>query len=283
MPWELLIAISIVAFAINSLLSRSLMKQTVSDPFAQTVVLFGLGGIVATVIALSLGKLHLPTVAQAPYFLLGGAVATIGAVLINKAYKLIEASEVGILGSAQKMWSVVGAFIFLGEPFSALKIIATVVIIIGVIIASWKHHTLKWDKGALFVIGAGMLFSVADIAGYYLLQTMNTFSFTALGHLFPVILLLAIRPSTIKHLRFYTKRSNFIKISIQSVFDITGTFCFFYAYTLAHNASTITPLTASRVILTVILGAIFLRERDNLVKKIIGGLIIVFGSVMLFL
>lgn len=283
MPWEVLISISILVFALNSLFTRSIMKQGSSDPYAQIVILFGLGGLYSAIIAVSLGKLQFPTQVQWFYLLLGGLVATIGAILVNKAYKLIEASEVGILSSSQKLWSVMGTFIFLGEAFSFAKIAATMIIIGGVVIASWKHHTLKWDKGALFVIIGAMLWSVADISAYRALGTLDIYTFTVLGYLVPVVMVLIYRPSTIKHLKFYARGGNFLKITMQSVFDVIGTFCFFYAYSLAHNASTLTPLTTVRVLLTIILGAIFLKERDNLMKKIIGGLIIIFGSALLFI
>ncbi len=257
------------------------MKQGSSDPFAQMCALFGLGSLYMFIVSIVMGQFQLPTISVLPYFAFGAVAALLGSYCINTAYKLIEASEVTILTSSQRLFSVLAAFIFLGEPFSPIKLTAASVVIVGVVIASWKHHTMKWDKGAILAILAALLFCGADIAGYYIVREINPISFIAFSYLLPVLIIFPIRPKTFKHLRFYKNPRNGILIVIAAAVDAVGYFSFSYAYVLSQDASQIAPLLGFRVILTIVLGALFLRERDNLKKKFIGGAIIILGSTLL--
>lgn len=259
------------------------MKKKGSDPYIQSIVLFTLSGSIALSVAFIFNKFELPPLPQMPYLILGAVTALIGTVCLYKAYKIIEASEVTILSSSQRLWSVLGAFIFLGEPFSYMKIAATFIIILGVTIASWKKHSGKWGKGATFVLTAAFLFSISDIAGYFLLNYINPVAFTGLTYLLPAIILIIYKAPELHKITFYTRPSNFWKIILAASLDAFGAFSFFYAYTLGRNVSVITPLLGTRIIVTVILAALILGERENIHLKIIGASIIILGSLILFI
>jgi drug/metabolite transporter (DMT)-like permease len=95
------------------------MKDDQSDPYAQSVVFFGLGGTFALLFSLFDGGFQYQiTKSQLLLFLPLTVCATVGPVLLFKAYQRIDASEIAILQSSQKLWAVMGAFLFLQEPFS---------------------------------------------------------------------------------------------------------------------------------------------------------------------
>lgn len=57
---------------------------------------------------------------------------------------------------------------------------------------------------------------------------------------------------------------------------------FFYtAIEKGANASQITPILQATVIITVILAAIFLKERDHLVKKFICAVLVTIGVILI--
>ncbi len=126
MSWQLLVGISVLLFSFNGLFHRVLMKDLKSDPYAQTVAFYGLVGVFAFIIAVFRGGFHYQiSIEQLPYFILLTVFATIAPVLAFKALKLIEASENSILLSSQRLWIVIGAFIFLAEGFSINKLIGS--------------------------------------------------------------------------------------------------------------------------------------------------------------
>lgn len=283
MSWQVLVGLSVLLFSINNLLHRVLMREEDSDPYAQTVAFYGLGGLFAFVITLFRGGFHYQISSeQLPYFIFVAIFAGLVSVLAFKALKLIGASEYSILISSSRLWVVFGAFIFLNEEFSVQKIIGTVVVLIGITIAQWKNRKFDLNLGVVFAILAAFLYGVNELVGFFILRNFDAISFAVYTSWLPIIVLLLIRPKSIKRLSFYLRRKNAINISLVSVSDILATLFLFYAYQAGRNAAQIAPIMATQTIFAVLLAIIILKERDNMVKKIIGAVVVV-GGVMLVL
>jgi uncharacterized membrane protein len=174
---------------------------------------------------------------------------------------------------------VFGAFISLQESFSIKKIIGALIIIIGITIAQWKRQKLEFNKGTIFALLAALFYSLAEIVCFYILRDFDATSFSVYSALLPVLTLLILFPKSIKKLSFYFKPSRALNISIVSINDTLATIFLFVAYQLGRNASQIGPLMATQTIVSVILAIIFLRERDNILNKIIGACLVVAGVI----
>lgn len=258
-----------------------LMKEESSDPYAQTIAFYGLGGIFAFIVSLFRGGWHYQiSFSQLPFFFLLTIFATAAPVLGFKALKLIEASESSILSSSQRLWIVLGAFIFLHEAFSVQKLLGAIVIIFGIIIAQWKKQQFIFNQGVLLVLLAALSYAVAEIISFYILRNFDTTSFTVYSFLLPVIALIIITPQTIKKLAFYLKPKRAINISIVSTNDTLATIFLFFAYQIGRNASQIGPLMATQTIITVILAVVILKEKNNLINKIVGACLVVAGVIL---
>ena len=77
------------------------------------------------------------------------------------------------------------------------------------------------------------------------------------------------------------KAKNALKILLLCTIDTLGTIALYTAYQIGRNASVIGPLSATRVLLSVILATIILKERNNITNKIIGVIITVIGVIFL--
>ena len=87
--------------------------------------------------------------------------------------------------------------------------------------------------------------------------------------------------SKIKKLSYYLKYDRALKVTALAIFDTLGMLALFFAYQVGGKASVIGPLSATKVIVTVVLAIIFLKERDNITKKLVGSMIAVIGVVLL--
>ncbi|TSC53267.1 MAG: hypothetical protein LiPW16_442, partial [Microgenomates group bacterium LiPW_16] len=67
-------------------------------------------------------------------------------------------------------------------------------------------------------------------------------------------------------------------LGLISVFGIGSVYT---AYLVGGEASRIIPVNQSSVILTVILAAIFLKEKEKLARKLIGSILVVLGVMFL--
>ncbi|MEI7989617.1 MAG: DMT family transporter [Chloroflexota bacterium] len=281
MSWQLLTALSVLLFSLNGLFHRVLMKEESSDPIAQTIAFYGLGGLFAFVVAIFRGGFHYQiSIDQIPFFVLFTAFGTLAPVFGFKALKLIGASENSILSSTTRLWVVLGAFIILHEPFSLAKIIGTIVILVGIGFAQWQKEKLAINKGAIFALIAALSYAITEIIAFYILRNFDVPSFSVYSCILPVILLLIIKPKSISKLSFYFPPRRALNIGLVSINDTISTMLLFLAYQVGHNAAQIGPLMATQTIISVILAIVILKERDNMFNKIIGATIVVFGIIL---
>ena len=281
MSWQLLVGVSVLLYSVNGLLHRVLMKKENSDPYAQTVAFYGIVGLFALLIAVFRGGFHYQiSTGQLPLFVLIAIVAGAASVVGFKALKLIEASELSILLSSSRLWVVLGAFIFLQEGFSIQKLLGTVIILFGIATSQWNKHNFTMNQGVILALLAAFFYATTELISFFILRNFDATSFAVYTNWLPILALLLVRPKSIKKLSFYFKRNNAINIALVSISDVLATLFLFYAYQTGRNASQIGPIMATQTILTVLLGIIILKERNNMTKKIMGAVVVVVGVLL---
>ncbi len=281
MSWLLLTFLGILIFSSNNILHRVLMKDAKSDPYAQTIVFFGLAGIFALVFSLIRGNFYYHvTFHQVLLFIPLTVSCLVGPILLFKSFKLIDASENAILQSSQKLWIVLGSFLFLQEIFTWKKIIGTVIIILGIAIAEWRYKRFQFNEGALLVFIASIFYAIMNIISFYLVRDIDAISFLVYVYFLPVIVLFLIRPKTLKQVSYYFKPKYSFCVTILSLNDVLGSVLIFYAYQIGRNAAQIAPLMGLITIISVMLGIILLNERKNIPNKILGAFVTVVGALL---
>lgn len=283
MSWQILVGLSVLLYSINGLFHRVLMKDYDSDPNAQAFMFTTLVGISGLVIAFFQGglKSHV-TVSQLPYFILISALVTIGSIYAFKGFKYIEASEHTILLTSSKVWSFIGAIIFLGESFTLLKLLASILIIAGVMLVEWRpKQSFTINRGALYVLIAAIAYATGEILSFYVLRDFDSTSFLIYCSFLSSIIILAMNRNLLQKLTFYAKPKNLGNIVLVSINDTLATLFLFNAYQLGRNALQIGPLMATQTIVTVVLALLFLRETDNMIQKVVGSLVAVAGTILM--
>jgi drug/metabolite transporter (DMT)-like permease len=169
--------------------------------------------------------------------------ATVGPVLLFKSYQRLDASEISILQSSQKVWAVLGAFVLLQEPFAVNKILGTLVIV------------------------ATLFYAGMDLVSYYIVRDFDAISFIVYVCYLPVVALLLIRPQTVKKISYYFKPKYALGVSVLALCDTVGTICFYFAYQLGRNAAQIVPLGGLITINSVLLGIVVLKAYTKIPNK----------------
>ncbi len=72
-----------------------------------------------------------------------------------------------------------------------------------------------------------------------------------------------------------------LRLGILGVFYAVSAITIFLAYQVGRNAAQIAPLNQTATIVTVILAIIFLNERSDLARKIIGAIVSFIGVVLI--
>lgn len=282
MSWLILVISSVLLFSVESLLNRVLMKNKDSDPYTQTLVFTFMVGFWLFIILLFRGGFGGGiTLNQLPYLLLVIVLVILGGIGIFSGFKYLEASEHTIILTSSRLWIVLGAVLILGEQFSIRKFLGTILIILGVIITVWRKHKFAFNKGVFYVIGAAFFYGWGEIFSFHLLRSMDSVDYMFVITMLIALVMVVIKPKSIKKLSFYKNKSYLANILIVTIFDTVANLLVFFAYQKERNALQIGPISATQTIVTVILTVIFLKETQGLGRKILGAVAATIGTIVL--
>jgi len=280
MEWFVFAMISVGTLAVSNLLQRVLMKDKESDPIAYGLAFQWICATLVGIYAFWNGFV-VPPIRELPLnFVLMALLYGFSTILILKALKTIEASEATILASSRAVWTILVALIFLGETFSIIKLIGTLLIFIAIFLVSYEKR-LSLKIGSFYVLAYALLFGVAVANDTYIIRQADVPSYLTMAFLLPGFVILAYNPSVIKKMKIFLKNDILMKMILLAIFYSISAIAFYLAYQSGGNVSQIAPINQSVVIVTVILAAIFLKERKHLIRKIIAAFFVSIGVLLL--
>ncbi len=195
--------------------------------------------------------------------------------------KHLDASNASVISNISIVISIVGALFLYHESLSLPKIVGSLLILLALFIISQSksktsHFTLH---GLLFGI---LIFSFLGIAS--MLDKAGTIYFNSSTY----SLIVWVIPTMMVYFP-YIKRSEIKteiklgswKLAIAAFFNALAYIYVLKAFEITE-ATKVLPLAQTSTFFTVILAALFLKEKDNLPRKILCAIIAIVGSILLF-
>lgn len=282
MLWLGLVIISILALSILTILQRVLMKDDKSDPVAFSIVFQLLTGVIVGVYALFHG-ISFPThfLSFLPNISIMIILYALANIMLFKSLQKIEASEFTILFVSSTFWTILGAVLFLHETFTLHQVIGAVFIALSIVIIFARKHRFVIQKEHIFSLIAALAFGLAFVNDAYLLNYFEVNSYTAFAFIMPPLGIWLLNTRKTKEIMQYVKGKNKKNILITALLQAIATVSIYTAYSIGHNAAVTGSLYKLSTVMIVILGVIFLKERDHLGKKILGVLLACIGAILL--
>lgn len=281
MIWLILVFVSALSWALSTLFKRVFMKEEESDHYAYVIVFQLLIALLMFLYTLFFG-FRLPALRPIAWNLvLMTLIYALAPIAFFKGLKTVEASESAILVASRSIWVTVAAIFFLQEGLSVNKVLGTVLVVLGISISFWKNKKWKLNKGHVLILISALLFGLAFTNDAFILNTMEAASFSVLAFSFPAVALLLIKPKSIKNFSYILNKKRFPKMLGASIFHGIATLAIYSAYRYGGEASQIVPISQIAIIFTVIFGYLFLRERKNILQKVIGSIIVFLGVLFL--
>src|SRR3989344_6139666 len=281
MSWQILILISIVLFSVGTLLQRILMKGKESDPIAYSIVFQLLTGIIIASYGFLFANMDFPEVVPLTNILLMTLLWTSANIFSFTAIKYIDVSRYTIVFSSRLFFTVIASSLFLGEFLNTRQWLGAILIFASIYIVTQKRgEKLAFTKYDAFSILAAMSFGFANTNDRFLLRTFELYPYVAIAFVFPAIFTAIIKPKHLKHLRVFAERTILKKMLFLCLFYSVSSLAFFRALQVAPNSSQVVAVNLTTVILTVLLAVIFLRERKNLGRKLLGATISFIGLLL---
>lgn len=275
--------ISVVTFSISTILQRKTLKNDSNDPLIFSIPFQLITGTGIAFVGLFAGTLGFPqnTVDLLPNLFFTMIAYGCGSLLLFKGLQQVQASEFTVLFTSRAFFSIIASFVFLDEMLTLQQGFGAILIFVGIIIVSnmsLKH--VRFTKGELITLAAACCFGIANTNDRYVLQSFDVYTYVSLSFLLPALLLTIIFFKKLLQADLGMFKRSFCQISLFSFFYIISSIGFFSALQQTDNSSQIITLNQTSTILTVLFGIVFLQERNNVARKVLGAFISFIGVLL---
>lgn len=186
----------------------------------------------------------------------------------------IEASTFSIIKQLSTVFMILAGLLFFKEQFVWKKIIGAGLIIFSNILIFYKKGNQKLDKYVLLGILSNIIYSVALFLDVNISDSFNLAFYVALTLLVPALFITIAERVKLSNIKKEFKNGNKKAILITGLCWGTMIVVQLRAYQLGE-ATSVAPLCALTVIGNVLVGYLFLKERNNLLKKLIAAFLII--------
>jgi drug/metabolite transporter (DMT)-like permease len=255
------------------------------SPMTQAILLTGTASVFSLVISPFFGGISTHGLSGVwGIALLMVLAQAFGNILFFKGLSELEAGVTAIALSSILLWGTVLSVIFLHSTFSLTQVIGIVLLFMAIIGVQYKKGSRRIETPVLYIVGSALLFAVFQVCSAELAKAVPTATY----------LILNFGGATVVVLLFYRKRVHkdiktlkphkvqVTKVVIASVMCSMGYFIFsYFAYKHAPDRGIVIVLLTSQVVLSVILGAIFLKERGHLNRKLGAGVLALIAGILI--
>lgn len=192
----------------------------------------------------------------------------------------IEASTFSVITQLSTVFMIVAGVLFFKEPFVLNKFIGAILIVFSNVLIFFKKGNGKPNKYVLLGIFANVCFSIALFLDVNNSDKFNLPIYVALTLGIPTILIEIFEKIKFSDIKEEYNKGNKKAIWITAITWSLSIVAQLRAYQLGE-VSIVAPLCALSVILNVIVGYFFLKEKDDMFKKIIAALLIILGIILI--
>ena len=257
------------------IVAKSLTK---SGPLTVILELIGAGSIL---LLSPFFKITFPTDIRV-YILLG--LSIIFYTIVDRLNTIVrsgmEASTFSVIRQLSTAFMIFAGFIFFKEPFIISKFVGAILIILSNILVFYKKGTAKIDKYVVLGILANLFFTIALFLDVNISNNFNLAFYVAITLGIPSIFIFIFEKIKISDLKTEFRNGNKKMMIITAISWSTSIMATLKAYELGP-ASVVAPLCALAVILNVLFGYIFLKERKDVKKKVLASLFIILGVLLI--
>ncbi len=192
----------------------------------------------------------------------------------------IEASTFSILKQLSTTFLTLAGFLFLNEEFIFHKFLGAMLIILSNIFIFYKKGEFKMNRYIGLGVLANLSFTIAMFLDVNLSKHFNLPFYVAMTLGIPAILIALTEKIKISEVKEELKIANKKILLITGITWSLSIIAQLRAYQL-QKVSIVAPICSLSVILNVIVGYLFLKERDNLPRKIIAAILIVISILLI--
>ncbi len=277
--WLVYALISAFAVGLTAIVHRFVLKD--HDWLSYSVVTNLLTALFF--IPLVLNNFALPTFQNAYYILLLSILLwTIIVAVSFKSYQYIEVSIRSPLDKIKIPILLILSYIFLSETLTINKVLGTILIFFGAVLVTLKKDKLLdgfSDRGVQLTLLSALLLAVVNIVDKVAMSYWSPQVFGFLLYLFPGLIIGVLIPKRKNEL------SRLLKLRLLPVISVSILGLIFYYFRLQAysigEVSNVYPILNSAALISTFGGIIMLKERKDILKKVISAIIMFIGILLI--
>ncbi len=194
------------------------------------------------------------------------------------AQKHVEVGISTLAGNIYTPITIILAIIFLNEGLNFLQIIGTILLLVAMVVVSKKHRIGKFsfDKYFLLILLSGISLAFVLVAERALMK-ITGFTAGVLLSWGTTCLFLGIITLITCDKSPYSKKDIIITGGLRFFQNLSWVVLVF----VVGNLSLVSAVTTFKVVIMFILGAVFLKEKEDFPRKILGSIIAVIGLLLM--
>ncbi len=279
--WQVNLVLAITLFVVMHQHYR-ILGQEVKDTSSLPMIT-GIIGSIIFVLLMPFFDFKLPNNWQVyALFFAANLIYVIHDILKAKGYKYLDVSVSTILFQLSKVFFIFYGLVFFHEKLSILEIIGIVLVLGGVTLVSLNKEKFSINKYAWIMFGAALAFATAMSIDVGISKQFSLPFYLLVIYTVPAtIIFFAGRKGATS-----LKKDFFISKKSPRLFIIAGTASalgmLFYLLALRQGQiSIVAPLSSVTVLLNIIVSYIFLKERQDTVKRVVAAILVITGIFLL--
>lgn len=256
---------------------KLLTQKNINDGILTTLIQFV--AVITCLLLLPFFKFRFPTDFGVYLFLFLSIIFyTINDRLGTTARKGLDSSIYIILKQLSTVFMIIMGILFFKEPFIFSKFLGAILIVLSNVIVFYKK--IKFNKYFVCGIIANICLSVALFLDVNNSNKFNLAFYLLLIFLIPLILIFIFERIRIKDIIKEYKKSNKTIVISTGVSWVIMMLTKLKSYELG-SISIVAPLTSLTVILNIFCSYFILKEKNNLLRKVIASILIIIGVILI--
>lgn len=284
MNWLILTLLAILSRSVYSLATKVLSENVKVSPITQSVLQSVFSGLLAIPFALAINQFSFVNILSSwQSLLLIMLVVAFGNILYYQGIKWLDAGTTQIAFSSILIWGTLLSIVYLSSRFTLIQFAGIGLMLLAILLIQYQKK-LTFNKGVWLVIASAGMFAVFQVLSAKIANTVSTGAYLTLTYFGSSLVLAALYPKVlVNEIKTVSKQltSAFKATLFASSTSLLYFIFAYFAYRAAPDSGVVVILLTAQVVVSVLLGIVFLNERKNMPKKIWAGVLAFIASILI--
>ena len=273
MAWLLLTIIALTSRATYSIAVKLMSNSLPLSAPSQAVFLASVASIFAVLFSPLLGNLSVGGVSDNWItIIIMAASQGFGNVLFFRGLATLEASITQIVYSSVLIWGAILSVIFLNSTFAVIQLVGIVLLFAAIVLVQHKKKGVgRINRGVALILASALMFSIFQVTSAKLATSLTAASYLLFAYAGSAIVVATVYYPNLKK-DVQKVSGNVLSFTRITLFSAITSFMYFlfsyFAYKEAPDPGVVVVLLTAQVVLSVVLGIIFLKERQQIPQKL---------------